>query len=183
MSKNQYVKALFGTLFATLIVPIHFSHAAPPIQIQPPGEKLIIVDPNEHYWAAYDPDGYLVKSGLASAGADWCKDIKRPCHTRVGVHKIRSLGSANCKSPSFPLPKGGAPMNYCMYFNETQALHGSPQVVAGNISHGCIRMKVSEAKWLRYHFAEIGTTVIIKPYLMPVSAMLEEDPDNEDLIE
>ena len=47
-------------------------------------------------------------------------------------------------------------MGYCMYFNQAQALHASPNVVRGNISHGCVRLRYSDAKWLRYHFAEIG---------------------------
>lgn len=101
---------------------------------------------------------------MAASGSNWCADEQRQCHTRTGEFRIRSLGGAGCKSPSFPLPTGGAPMPYCMYFNETQALHGSPHVVRGNISHGCVRMYPSDARWMRYNFAEIGTKVIILSY-------------------
>ena len=63
-------------------------------------------------------------------------------------------------------------MPYCMFFNGGQALHGSNQVVRANASHGCVRVHVSDAKWLRYHFVEgpsaanfyHGTKIIIKPY-------------------
>jgi lipoprotein-anchoring transpeptidase ErfK/SrfK len=59
-----------------------------------------------------------------------------------------------------------------MFFNGGQALHGSYQVVPANISHGCVRLRVKDAKWLRYNFAEeptaqnedLGTIVIIKSY-------------------
>jgi lipoprotein-anchoring transpeptidase ErfK/SrfK len=64
------------------------------------------------------------------------------------------------------MPHGGAPMPYCMFFNRNQALHGSPdhEVVDGNISHGCVRMHVPEAEWLRYNFVHVGTKVIVRPY-------------------
>lgn len=130
------------------------------------GEKTIVVSPRSHVWAAYSSNGTLVRSGMASAGADWCPDRHRPCHTRVGVFRIYSLGGPGCKSSIFPLPHGGAPMPYCMFFNKNQALHGAPagHVVNGNISHGCVRMHVDDARWLRYDFVHIGTKVIIEPY-------------------
>ena len=139
------------------------AHALPS-QIDPPGEKMVVVDPIEHAWGAYDANGTLIRSGLASAGADWCADMNSECHTDIGSFRIMSLGSSSCKSPSFPLPDGGAPMPYCMYFTESQALHGSNNVVHGNISHGCVRLHVGDAKWLRFNFVETGTLVVIRPY-------------------
>lgn len=136
-----------------------------PAQIDPPGERLVLVDPNEHAWGAYDANGRLIRSGLASAGADWCEDLGRECHTWTGSFRVRSLGSSSCKSPSFPLKTGGgAPMPYCMYFNEYQALHGSYDVRHANISHGCVRMRVADAAWLRNNFVRVGTLVVIRPY-------------------
>jgi len=55
-------------------------------------------------------------------------------------------------------------MPYCMFFNGKQGLHGSNQVVRGNVSHGCVRLHVGDAKWIRFNFATIGTKVIVKPY-------------------
>jgi len=128
-------------------------------------EKVIVVDPRVHVWGAYD-NGSLVKAGLASAGASYCPDLGKPCRTEVGTFRIHSLGTASCESSIFPIPNGGAPMPYCMYFNNGQALHGvsDNEVVEGNVSHGCVRMHVSDAEWVRYNFASIGTKVIIKPY-------------------
>lgn len=149
-------------------------YAGLPERIQPPGEKVIIVDPRVHEWGAYTSDGSLVRTGMATAGNSWCRDIGRSCRTKVGSFRIYSLGSPNCVSRKFPVGRGGAPMPYCMFFNGGQALHGSPasHVVAANISHGCVRLHVEDAEWLRYDFVEgpnssngyRGTRVIIRPY-------------------
>lgn len=128
-------------------------------------EKTVVVDPRVHVWGAYQ-NGELVKSGIASAGSNWCGDLGRPCRTKVGSFRIYSLGSPSCKSHKFPIPRGGAPMPYCMYFSGGQALHGVPdyEVGEGNYSHGCVRMRVGDAEWLRYNFANVGTRVVVKPY-------------------
>lgn len=143
-----------------------------PDSIPPEGQKKIIVDPHIHMWGAYDEDGKLVRSGTATAGASYCRDIGRSCRTKVGSFRIVSLGEAGCRSHKFPLGRGGAPMPYCMYFHNGQALHGSHEVVRRNASHGCVRLHVKDARWLRYNFAEeptsrnerLGTIVIVKPY-------------------
>lgn len=135
-----------------------------PSQIPAPGQKVIIVNPNIHAWGAYSPDGTLLRSGLATAGNSWCPDIHRSCRTRAGTFRIFSLGGPGCKSSKYPLPRGGAPMPYCMFFNGNQGLHGSHEVVAANVSHGCVRLRVDDAAWIRYNFANIGTKVIVKPY-------------------
>lgn len=127
-------------------------------------EKVIIVDPRKHTWKAFSADGKLLRSGMATAGSHWCSDIGRPCRTRVGTFRIHTLGGANCKSSKFPVGRGGAPMPYCMFFNGGQGLHGSHEVVYGNISHGCVRLHVNDARWIRFNFATIGTKVIVKPY-------------------
>lgn len=128
-------------------------------------EKVIIVDPNVHAWGAYSADGNLIRAGRATAGANWCPDIGRGCKTKSGVFHVYSLGSSDCISSKYPISEGGgAPMPYCMYFNGSQGLHGSNEVVEGNISHGCVRLRVSDAAWLRYNFVGIGTKVIVKPY-------------------
>lgn len=132
----------------------------------PTGGKAVLVDPNVHAWGAYDSSGNLIHAGLASAGSSWCPDLGRPCHTKAGVFHIYSLGSPGCKSSMFPMPHGGAPMPYCMFFNKNQALHGSPEgeVVEGNVSHGCVRMHVWDAEWLRYNFATVGMPVVVRAY-------------------
>ena len=125
--------------------------------------KVVVIDPSVHAWGAYN-NGQLVRSGLATAGAPYCPDIHRPCRTKVGHFRINSLGSVSCKSSKYPLPHGGAPMPYCMFFNGNQGLHGSNEVVEGNVSHGCVRLHTADAEWLRFEFVNVGTPVIVKSY-------------------
>ncbi|HVY53240.1 MAG TPA: L,D-transpeptidase [Gammaproteobacteria bacterium] len=137
-----------------------------PISISSYGEKTIVVNPHLHAWGAYDANGNLIRGGIATAGSDWCPDLGRSCRTRSGSFRLNSLGSSNCKSSIYPLPKGGAPMPYCMFFNGGQALHGSlpGAVVDANASHGCVRLTIPDAEWLRYNFVNVGTKVIVMPY-------------------
>ncbi len=144
-----------------------------PLQIEAPREKVIIIDPTELAWGAYDADGNLVRWGPASLGANYCKDIDNSCQTHSGSFRIFSVGSSDCSSTKFPLPRGGAPMPYCMYFNDGQAIHGEPNGLPGyNASHGCVRLYVNDAQWLRYDFVEgpnannnyRGTKVVVKAY-------------------
>lgn len=173
----QYFHSLsriFLSFVLLLLIEISFASLsiALPSHIRSHGEKVIIVDPNSHEWGAYSPDGSLIRSGVATAGSKWCRDLGRPCKTRAGVFRIFSLGSSGCRSSKFPLPHGGAPMPYCMFFNGGQGLHGSHEVVRGNVSHGCVRMHVEDARWLRFDFVEgprasngyRGTKVIVRPY-------------------
>ena len=136
-----------------------------PQQVKP-GEKVVIVYPTVHTWGAYDRNGELVRAGIATAGNYWCDDIQRSCQTSIGTFRIYSLGDGGCFSTIYPLPEGGGLMPYCMYFHNGQALHGSPDetVVEDNISHGCVRLRIPDAEWLRYNFVSHGTKVIIKPY-------------------
>ncbi len=155
-----------GSPYATGGAPI-------PSQITPPNEKLIVVDPVNHAWGAYHANGKLIRWGMVTAGANWCADLHRSCRTKSGSFRIYLLGDSNCVSYKFPIEDGGgAPMPYCMYFNGSEALHGSNDISYGNSSHGCVRMHVDDAKWLRFQFVEApadynhyqGTRVIIKPY-------------------
>jgi lipoprotein-anchoring transpeptidase ErfK/SrfK len=153
-------------LLLTVAFTISFPHTTQslPSSINSPGEKLILVDPRTHTWGAYTEDGNLIRSGVASTGKNWCADINRPCRTKTGTYRIYYLGGKGCYSTRFPIPNGGAPMPYCMYFNGNQALHGSYEVGRAHLSHGCVRLRVSDAKWLRYEFVQQGTLVQVLPY-------------------
>lgn len=150
-----------GSPFATEGAPL-------PTHIKALNEKMIIVDPREHAWGAYSPKGKLIRWGIATAGADSCSDSNLSCRTKIGKFRIYSLGSEACSSNKFD----NAPMPYCMFFNGGQALHGSSDVEFENVSHGCVRVHVDDAKWLRYHFVEgptinnhfRGTMILIRAY-------------------
>lgn len=133
-------------------------------QITAPGKKTILVVPKKLAWAAYDADGKLVAWGPASLGKDYCRDVHRGCRTTTGYFTIVQKGGINCVSSKYPLPRGGAPMPYCMHFFRGYALHGSFEVPGYNASHGCVRLFIDDAKWLNQEFVEQGTNVIVEPY-------------------
>ena len=155
------VYEISGSPFATEGAPL-------PQYIQNDSEKVILVDPKEHFWGAYNARGKLIRWGIATAGADQCTGNDASCRTKIGEFRIYSLGGANCISNKYD----GAAMPYCMYFNGGQALHGSSDIQFDNISHGCVRLHIDDARWLRYRFVSgpalsnhyRGTKVIIKPY-------------------
>lgn len=144
------------------LLPLH-AFSLPPA-ISPPGERMVLVDPRSNEWGAYTADGRLLREGMASVGKNWCPDIQSPCRTHVGTFRVFALGGAGCYSARFPVPNGGAPMPYCMYFSGDQALHGSYEVADAHLSHGCVRMHVGDAEWLRYNFVSYGTLVRVLPY-------------------
>lgn len=125
--------------------------------------KLFVFDPKKLMWYAYD-DGQLVGSGRASGGAGYCRDIKRSCRTPSGMYTVKSKGGPDCRSSTYPLPNGGAPMGYCMFFNRGYAIHASNEVRPYNASHGCVRVKPSAAAWLSENFINVGTRVWVKSY-------------------
>ena len=152
-------------------------------QIQAQGVKTIIVSPIVLAWAAYSPDGNLVKWGPISAGKDYCADIDEPCHSRTGTFTLGEKRGADCFSTKFPVDEGGgAPMPYCMFYSGGFALHGSVEVPGYNASHGCIRLFNEDARWLNTQFtADAGPTrVIILPYNTddPTADNSPDDLDN-----
>lgn len=132
------------------------------------GKKMILVNPNEHVWGAYSANGSLVRAGIATAGGASCPPDadEADCRTGIGTFHITSMGDGECYSKMYPRPTGGGLMPYCMYFNNGQALHGSPDdiVIENNVSHGCVRMRIPDAEWMRYNFAQVGTKVVVEAY-------------------
>lgn len=129
------------------------------------GRKVFIFDPKATAWAAYDANGHLVRTGSASGGKDYCEDIGRSCRTVVGSFRVYSKKGAECTSSIYPIETGGgAKMPYCMHFNGGYSIHAAYEVPRYNVSHGCIRVLPSAARWLNEDFVDVGTTVIVKPY-------------------
>lgn len=128
-------------------------------------KTVFVFNPKHLTWTAYLNDR-KIKSGKASGGKSYCPDVGRGCKTIVGTFKIISKKGPGCKSSRFPVEtRGGAPMPWCMHFHaKGYAIHGSPDVPNYNASHGCIRVKPNDAKWLNQNFMRIGTTVIVLPY-------------------
>jgi len=132
-------------------------------EINPPGEKVIIVsvNPSVLAWGAYDTQGTLQAWGPISSGKNWCPDLNRGCHTPLGTFAIYNKEGRGCRSTKFPIPRGGAPMPYCMFFHGGFALHGSYEVPGYNASHGCVRIFVPDAKWLNQEFVEDKNVKVI----------------------
>ena len=125
---------------------------------------VFVYSPRTLQWQAINAAGVVVRSGRGSAGRGYCPDLHRACHTPVGTFHVVSKGGADCRSSRYPVGHGGAPMPYCMFFSKNYAIHGSPDVPNYNASHGCIRVRPSDAHWLSHNFIKVGTTVIIRPY-------------------
>lgn len=135
-----------------------------PQTVEPSFNNLIVVSFKQHAFAAYERNGYLVHWGPVSAGRGWCEDINRACNTPHGSFYVYSRGDESCKSTKFPIPKGGAPMPYCMFFYRGFAMHGG-DLPGYHASHGCIRLFREDAEWLNKNFVEFGqfgTKVIVK---------------------
>lgn len=124
---------------------------------------IFVYNPKSLEWKAIK-NGAVVRTGHGSAGRSYCPDIKRSCRTPSGIYHVLSKGNANCKSSRYPVGKGGAPMPYCMFFSKYYAIHGSSSVPNYNASHGCIRVKPQDARWLNQDFINIGTTVEVGAY-------------------
>lgn len=135
-----------------------------PYNIKPLKSNAIIISLKTQSFGAYDQDGYLVHWGPASGGKGWCPDINRSCETVTGTFFIHSKKDINCISKTFPVPKGGASMPYCMFFYEGYAIHAG-DLPGKHISHGCVRLFFEDAKWLNTSFIKVGhkgTIVVVK---------------------
>ena len=122
------------------------------------------VSPRTQIWKAISADGRVLRTGHASLGRSWCPDTHRACRTPTGHFSIISRQGASCRSTRYPLPNGGAPMPYCMFFTNLYAVHGAYEVPNYNASHGCIRVKPDDARWLYDNFMKVGTRVYVTPY-------------------
>lgn len=128
------------------------------------GGRVFVFNPKRLAWGAYNANGELIRSGRASGGKGYCRDVRRRCRTPIGHFRVYRKGSSGCRSSKFPLGRGGAPMPYCMFFYHGFAIHGSPDVPNYNASHGCVRVLPSAAQWLHGNFIRHGTKVIVQPY-------------------
>lgn len=134
-----------------------------PEQITPPGKKMIYVSlhPDVLAFGAYSHTGQLLRWGPVSGARGYCHDIGRSCHTALGTFTLYRKGGKGCVSSKFPVPRGGAPMPWCMFFHGGFALHGSYEVPGFNASHGCIRLMIPDAEWLNQSFSSRDDPVVV----------------------
>lgn len=127
-------------------------------------KRTFMFSPRDMAWAAYDKQGYRVKTGRAGGGSAECPEDGSDCRTVVGSFSVQRKGGEDCESSKYPLGEGGAPMAYCMHFHKGYAIHGAPGEPNGHYSHGCIRVTKEDARWLNQDFLNVGSKVIVGPY-------------------
>lgn len=126
-----------------------------PKYIKKTNRKTIIISISKQAYGAYDRQGTLIRWGSANTGAENGED-----NTPLGEFKVYRKKGANCKSSKYPLPKGGSPMPYCMFFHKGYAIH-EYQMPGFPVSLGCVRVDKEDAKWL-YKFSPMDTIVIVQ---------------------
>ena len=167
---NKYLgRSIIASLILMLLSPMTYAryyddYDDAPFPRHSANRNIIKVDLGKLSWAAYDDEGNLVRTGRASGGRGYCKDIRRGCRTITGTYTIYSKKGPGSKSSRFPVGKGGAPMPYCMHFHGGYALHGSNSVPNYNASHGCVRLIPEDARWLNQNFVRVGSTRVSIKY-------------------
>ncbi|MCK4609167.1 MAG: L,D-transpeptidase, partial [Gammaproteobacteria bacterium] len=101
----------------------HMDVSPMPYSIKPNKHNTIMISKSKQAFGAYDTNGYLIHWGPISAGKGWCPDVAKRCVTPSGNFSIIRKGDVNCISTIFPVPDGGAPMAFCMFFSGGYALH------------------------------------------------------------
>lgn len=167
-SKKALVRLSCGAVLAAYAWPLSVAAAeitdeTRSLAYQQYAENTFVYNPKTLRWKAIK-NGKVIKTGKGSAGKHYCSDVKRSCRTPAGNYRIIGKRGANCRSSRYPVGKGGAPMPYCMFFSKHYAIHGSPHVPNYNASHGCVRVKPADARWLHQNFLQVGDKVQIKSY-------------------
>ena len=124
----------------------------PPPEVGP-DERWILVDLSEQHLYALEGDR-VVRSFVVSTGR-W------PTLTVTGTFRIWiKLRSTPMVGPGYNLPN----VPYTMYFYEDYGIHGAywHDNFGVPMSHGCVNMRVDEARWL-FDWASVGTVVHIVP--------------------
>lgn len=113
--------------------------------------RSIVVKVSEQRIYAYQ-DGHLVHSSLMSSGREGHDTVRGDFHIYVKYESTRMTG------PDYDLPN----VPWTMYFYQGYGIHGAywHNSFGREMSHGCVNLETSEAKWF-YDFAPIGTLVRI----------------------
>ena len=139
-----------------------------PKWIRAPKKKVFIWDPKLLAWAAYAPNGKLLRWGPGVGGKKYCKDVNRSCKTIVGRFRVIAKGDAKTRSYKYPRGCKGeecTPIPWFIKFHKAGfGIHGSDKIPGKHASHGCIRVFLDDAKWLNKKFTRYGTKIIIRPY-------------------
>mgnify|MGYP003625426753 FL=1 len=133
----------------------HILYSPFPQKVSKTNKKKIVISISKQAYAAYDSKGNLLRWGAANTGAE---DGER--NTPLGKFKIYRKKGATCQSSKYPIPKGGSPMPYCIFFHKGYAIHAF-KMPGFPVSLGCVRVGNDDAKWL-HQFSPIGIDVIVE---------------------
>ena len=150
--KNIFQGALTIMGYCFLSLFIYKPQASYALESFTVAKNTFIFNPKTLSYKAINAHGKVIKSGRASGG-------KRGRRTPVGTYYVQRKHGAGCYSRRYR-----AKMPYCSFFKPLYAVHGYKHVPNYNASRGCIRLRISDAKWLHQNFFRIGTKVIVKPY-------------------
>jgi lipoprotein-anchoring transpeptidase ErfK/SrfK len=84
---------------------------------------------------------------------------KRSTPTRIGTFAIQSkYRSTRMRGRNYNVPD----VPYAMFYSGNYALHGAywHNRFGTPVSHGCVNLRVSQARWL-YNWAPVGTRVVV----------------------
>ena len=151
-ARNMIPVAAFVTVFSCLSFLAFFPNTSFALTSFNVANNTFIFNPRTLSYKAINSRGKVVKRGRASGG-------RKGRRTPVGHFRVIRKQGASCYSSRYK-----ARMPYCFFFRKLYAIHGFSSVPGYNASHGCIRLPISDAKWLYHNFMRHGTRVIVKPY-------------------
>ncbi|UCC62260.1 MAG: L,D-transpeptidase family protein [Anaerolineae bacterium] len=140
-----------GTHTPTPTPPPTLALAVPPITSAPAEGKWIAIDLSDQRLVAY-VGTVPVHAARVSTGLPHYPTVK-------GEFRIyRNLVSTTMSGPGYHLP--GVP--WTMYYDRSYAIHGTywHNNFGRPMSHGCVNLPTSDAKWL-FDWAPAGTLVVI----------------------
>jgi len=138
-------------------------------------EKVFIWYPKKLAWGAYDKKGNLLNWGPGLGGIKKCKKEKRSCKTPAGIFQVLAKGTYYSRSASYPANCKGIKCSWMPYYVKVTydgvGIHGAKYFIGRHDSHGCVRLFISDARWLHKNFFTYikdndkkGTKVVFLPY-------------------
>ncbi|MCE7987970.1 MAG: L,D-transpeptidase [Caldilinea sp. CFX5] len=124
---------------------------APLGQGVPDGRRWIEVDISDQTLIAWQGETAVLRTSISSGRTEY--------PTVRGTYKIRTkLDLERMIGPGYDTPN----VPYTMYFFRGYAIHGAywHNNFGTPVSHGCVNMRVAEAKAL-YEWASVGTEVVV----------------------
>lgn len=113
------------------------------------GKETLFISISDQAFGAYDQHGDLIRSGRVSTA-------KSGYNTKTGTFtNLYKRGRTDCWSNKYKVN-----IPYCMFYHEGYAVHGFHHVPNRPASKGCIRMTISDARWV-YDWVDPRTVLVV----------------------